>query len=369
MTISLGSSAWERCRLQGNRWFPEAAWESVAGSLSLDGSVWFENEMPGHCSRHIGNPSPRARNASINTRLQHVCHTGTMFPNHLNLPGFGLPAPNRKIVLLRTRLDRHCAAGCWERTMTGYDSAKSVFAEWGIDTEFAIARLQTIPISVHCWQGDDISGFEQGTGTSGGGILATGDHPGRARTPDELRADLDFAYSMIPGKHRLNLHAMYMDTDKSPDRDEIEYLHFESWVDWAKAHGIGLDFNPTFFAHAKADDNLTLSHPDKGIREFWIEHGRRTREIAARMGAELGSPTVNNIWVPDGFKDTPVDRMAARTRLEASLDEMLEVGQDKRHLLDAVESKTVRNRRRGLHDRKSRILLGICDPQGHNAVS
>ena len=223
--------------------------------------------------------------------------------------------------------------------MTSYNSAKSVFAEWGVDAESAIARLQTIPISVHCWQGDDISGFEQRTGASSGGILATGNHPGRARTPDELRADLDFAYSMIPGKHRLSLHAMYLDTDKSPDRDEIEYLHFESWVDWAKAHGIGLDFNPTFFAHAKADDNLTLSHPDKGIREFWIEHGRRTREIAARIGAELGSPTVNNIWVPDGFKDTPVDRMAARTRLEASLDEMLEDEKDKRHLLDAVESK------------------------------
>lgn len=220
-----------------------------------------------------------------------------------------------------------------------YDTAKAAFAEWGVDTEAALARLATIPISMHCWQGDDVVGFEKKTGSSGGGIQATGNHPGRARTPDELRADLEFAYSMIPGKHRLNLHAMYMDTDESPDRDEIEYRHFAPWVDWAKAQGIGLDFNPTFFAHAKADDNLTLSHPDKGIRDFWIEHGKRTRDIAARIGSELGSVCVNNIWVPDGYKDIPVDRMAARQRLEASLDEMLAPEQDPALMLDAVESK------------------------------
>lgn len=220
-----------------------------------------------------------------------------------------------------------------------YEQAKATFAEWGVDTEAAIARLGTIPISMHCWQGDDVVGFEAKTGSSGGGIQATGNHPGRARTPDELRADLDFAYSMIPGSHRLNLHAMYMDTDEAPDRDEIEYRHFAPWVDWAKGQGIGLDFNPTFFAHTKADDNLTLSHPDQGIRDFWIEHGRRTREIAARMGAELGSVAVNNIWVPDGYKDTPIDRMAARARLEASLDAMLAPPQDKAQMLDAVESK------------------------------
>ncbi|WP_300581220.1 L-rhamnose isomerase [Marivita sp.] len=220
-----------------------------------------------------------------------------------------------------------------------YDTAKAAFAEWGVDTEAALARLATIPISMHCWQGDDVVGFEKKTGSSGGGIQATGNHPGRARTPDELRADLEFAYSMIPGKHRLNLHAMYMDTDESPDRDEIEYRHFAPWVDWAKAQGIGLDFNPTFFAHAKADDNLTLSHPDKGIRDFWIEHGKRTRDIAARIGSELGSVCVNNIWVPDGYKDIPVDRMAARQRLEASLDEMLAPEQDPALTLDAVESK------------------------------
>ncbi|MBB97636.1 MAG: L-rhamnose isomerase [Rhodobacteraceae bacterium] len=220
-----------------------------------------------------------------------------------------------------------------------YDSAKQAFAEWGVDTDAAIDTLKTIAISMHCWQGDDVVGFETQTGSSGGGIQATGNHPGRARTPDELRADLDFAYSMIPGTHRLNLHAMYMDTDATPDRDEIEFAHFTPWVDWAKTSGIGLDFNPTFFAHAKADDNLTLAHPDQGIRDFWIEHGKRCREIAAQMGDALGSPAVNNIWVPDGFKDTPIDRMAARKRLEASLDAMFADPIDKARMLDAVESK------------------------------
>ncbi len=220
-----------------------------------------------------------------------------------------------------------------------YDFAKERFAEWSVDTEAALDRLAGIPISVHCWQGDDVVGFEKRTGTSGGGIQATGNHPGRARTPEELRADLEFAYANIPGRHRLNLHAFYLDTDEAPDRDAIEYRHFEPWVDWAKEQGLGLDFNPTFFAHQKADDNLTLSHPERGIRDFWIEHGRRTREIAARIGDALGSPAINNVWVPDGYKDIPVDRMAARRRLEASLDQMLTERHDKSHMLDAVESK------------------------------
>jgi len=224
-------------------------------------------------------------------------------------------------------------------TTTQYSLAREMFSEWQIDTEAAIAALSDIAISIHCWQGDDVVGFEKQTGTSGGGIQATGNHPGRARTPDELRADLESAFSLIPGSHRLNLHAMYFDTDQSPDRDAIEYHHFASWVDWAKEQKIGLDFNPTFFAHAKADDNLTLSHPSKGIRDFWIEHGKRCRDIAARFGAELNSPAVNNIWVPDGYKDIPIDRMAARQRLETSLDEMLKSPHDKSHMLDAVESK------------------------------
>lgn len=220
-----------------------------------------------------------------------------------------------------------------------YDLAREAYAQWGVDTDAALTALTAIPISVHCWQGDDVGGFEHRTGTSGGGIQATGNHPGRARNAGELRADLEFAFAQIPGKHRLNLHACYLDTTETPDRDQIEYRHFAPWVDWARAHGLGLDFNPTFFAHAKADDNLTLSHPDAGIRDFWIEHGRRCREIAARMGRELGSAAVNNIWVPDGSKDTPVDRMAARRRLEASLDAMLADALPKTELIDAVESK------------------------------
>ncbi|MEM9574404.1 MAG: L-rhamnose isomerase [Pseudomonadota bacterium] len=223
--------------------------------------------------------------------------------------------------------------------MSAYNTAVDRCSEWGVDAEDAIEHLKNIPISMHCWQGDDVVGFEKKSGSSGGGIQATGNHPGRARTPDELRADLEFAYSMIPGNHRLNLHAMYMDTDDNPDRDEIEYRHFSPWVDWAKEQEIGLDFNPTFFAHAKADDNLTLSHPDEGIRDFWIEHGKRTRNIAAQMGRELGSSCINNIWVPDGYKDIPIDRMAARARLEKSLDTMLGAQHDRAHLLDAVESK------------------------------
>lgn len=220
-----------------------------------------------------------------------------------------------------------------------YQSAKARFADWGVDTERAIAALLEIPISMHCWQGDDVRGFERRTGSAGGGIQATGNHPGRARTPDELRADLEFSYGLLPGKHRLNLHACYLDTPDAPDRDALEYHHFAPWVDWAKQQGLGLDFNPTFFAHAKADDNLTLSHPDQGIRDFWVEHGQRSREIAAQMGAALGSAVVNNIWVPDGFKDIPVDRMAARRRLDASLDAMLATRFDAAHLRDAVESK------------------------------
>ena len=218
-----------------------------------------------------------------------------------------------------------------------YESAKEHFATWDIDTEQALQRLSDISISVHCWQGDDVVGFENQTGLSGGGIQATGNHPGRARNPEELRNDLEFSFSKIPGKHRLNLHAMYMDTNETPDRDEIEYKHFETWVDWAKQININLDFNPTFFAHNKADDNLTLAHPNASIRDFWIEHGKRTREIASKIGAKMGSACINNIWGPDGYKDIPIDRMAARSRLEKSLDAILE--KPKQHLKDAVESK------------------------------
>ncbi|WP_116130726.1 L-rhamnose isomerase [Tropicimonas sp. IMCC34043] len=224
-------------------------------------------------------------------------------------------------------------------TRLDYSAAQAAFADWGVDSDAAIDRLADISISVHCWQGDDVAGFEGRSGSSGGGIQATGNFPGRARTPAELRADLEFAYSRIPGRHRLNLHASYLDSPETPARDALEYRHFSSWVDWAKHQGLGLDFNPTFFAHEKADDNLTLAHPDAGIRDFWIAHGEVCREISARIGQEMGSPCIMNIWVPDGFKDTPVDRLAARKRLEASLDRMLAKPFDKALMRDAVESK------------------------------
>jgi L-rhamnose isomerase len=221
-----------------------------------------------------------------------------------------------------------------------YPLAKERYAAMGVDTEAAMARLATIPISLHCWQGDDVGGFENtGEGLSGG-IAVTGNYPGRARTPDELRSDLDKALSLIPGKHRLNLHAFYGEFGgKKVDRDEIAPEHFSNWIAWAKAKGMGMDFNPTCFAHPKAADGFTLSHADKSIRDFWVEHCIRSREISAVMGKELGSPCVMNVWVPDGYKDTPVDRVSPRRRLEDSLDRIFTKAQDPAHMLDAVECK------------------------------
>jgi L-rhamnose isomerase len=221
-----------------------------------------------------------------------------------------------------------------------YSIAHEIYAEMGVDTEAVMARLATIPISLHCWQGDDVGGFENtGEGLSGG-IAVTGNYPGRARTPDELRADLDKALSLIPGKHRLNLHAFYGEFGgKKVERDEITPEHFTNWIVWAKENGMGMDFNPTCFAHPKAADGFTLSHSDKGIRDFWVEHCVRSREISAVMGRELGSPCVMNVWVPDGYKDTPVDRVSPRRRLEDSLDRVFSKAQDPAHMLDAVECK------------------------------
>lgn len=221
-----------------------------------------------------------------------------------------------------------------------YSSAKARYAEMGVDTEAALAKLATIPISLHCWQGDDVGGFENtGEGLSGG-IAVTGNYPGRARTPDELRADLDMALSLIPGKHRLNLHAFYGEFgDRKVDRDEIEPAHFANWIAWAKENGMGMDFNPTCFAHPKAADGFTLSNANQGIRDFWVEHCVRSRDISAVMGKELGSPCVMNVWVPDGYKDTPVERVAPRQRLSDSLDRVFAKAQDPAHMLDAVECK------------------------------
>lgn len=220
-----------------------------------------------------------------------------------------------------------------------YRIAKETFAEWGVDADGALERLAAVSISLHCWQGDDVTGFEAGVAPAGA-MTVTGNYPGRARTADELRADLDQAYALIPGKHRLNLHAIYAETGgRTVDRDALLPEHFARWIDWAKAGGIGMDFNPSFFAHPKAADGFTLASADDAKRKFWVEHGKRSREIAAAIAQALGTPAVNNVWVPDGYKDTPVDRKSPRERLERSLDEMFAAPVDGGPVLDAVEGK------------------------------
>jgi L-rhamnose isomerase len=226
-------------------------------------------------------------------------------------------------------------------TSADFRLARERYAALNVDVEVALKSLAQFPISLHCWQGDDVAGFELLRGDSlGGGLAVTGNYPGKARTPDELRADLEKALSLIPGKHRVNLHAMYGEFGgKRVDRDKIDVGHFKNWIAWAKAHGLGLDFNPTCFAHPKAADGFTLSHRDKDIRNFWIDHCRRSREIGAVMGKALGTPCVTNVWIPDGFKDTPADRQAPRERLVAALDEVFKNPLPARHNLDAVEGK------------------------------
>jgi len=220
-----------------------------------------------------------------------------------------------------------------------YEAARQRYAQLGVDTEQAIERLAKVAISIHCWQGDDVGGFESGEGLSGGGIMATGAYPGRARTADELRADLQKAMSLIPGKHRLNIHAMYAETNGKVQRNELEPEHFSAWIDWAKANGLGMDFNGTFFSHSKAESGFTLASADEGIRKFWVEHGIACRKIGAAMGKELGTPCVTNVWIPDGYKDIPVDRKGPRQRLKESLDQILAEKTDRKYLLDSVESK------------------------------
>ncbi|HEV3081937.1 MAG TPA: L-rhamnose isomerase [Gemmataceae bacterium] len=221
-----------------------------------------------------------------------------------------------------------------------YESARAAYASLGVDTEHALAVLRGVPISLHCWQGDDVGGFEKSGAELGGGLAVTGNYPGRARTPAELRADLDVALSLIPGRHRLNLHAMYAETGgQRVERNELEAAHFQSWIDWARAKRLGMDFNPTFFAHRKAADGFTLAHADAGIRRFWIEHGIVCRRIGAAIGKALGTPCVTNVWIPDGSKDTPVDRKGPRQRLAEALDAVFAEPLDPRHNLDAVESK------------------------------
>ena len=220
-----------------------------------------------------------------------------------------------------------------------YQLARERYAAFGVDTSAAMETLRSVPISLHCWQGDDVAGFEDPDRGLSGGIMATGNYPGKARNIDELRSDLDKAYSLIPGRHRLALHGSYLDAERRIPRDEIGPEHFASWVDWAKANDHGLDFNQTFFSHELADDGFTLAHADDGIRQFWIDHAIACRDIGAYFGAELGEACITNLWIPDGFKDSPADRLAPRQRLLESLDAVFEKDIDPALNLDAVECK------------------------------
>lgn len=221
-----------------------------------------------------------------------------------------------------------------------FEFAQESYAEVGVNINKAIDILSKIKVSMHCWQGDDVGGFENPDSGLDGGIQVTGNYPGKARTIDELKADLEKAYSFIPGKHKLNLHAFYADTKgRKIERNEIYPENFSTWVDWAKENGIGLDFNPTFFSHTKASDGFTLSHIDKGIRNYWIEHGIACRKIAEFMGKETGQTCITNFWIPDGYKDVPADRLSPRLRLKDSLDKIFKTDIENRYSKDAVESK------------------------------
>ncbi|MBY0147119.1 L-rhamnose isomerase [Neobacillus niacini] len=221
-----------------------------------------------------------------------------------------------------------------------FELAKQNYAKWGVDVEEVVEKLKNVPISIHCWQGDDVAGFEVNQNELSGGIDVTGNYPGKATNAEELRSDLEKALSLIPGKHRVNLHAIYAETNgEVVERDQLEPKHFENWVKWAKENGLGLDYNPTLFSHPKADDGLTLSHPNEEIREFWINHCIGSRKIGEYFGKELGTPALTNIWIPDGYKDIPSDRLTPRKRLKESLDKIFAVETDERYNLDAVESK------------------------------
>lgn len=220
-----------------------------------------------------------------------------------------------------------------------YALAKEQYAELGVDVEAALTSLQRTPISIQCWQGDDVNGFESTAGLSGG-IMATGNYPGRARTPEELRADAAKAFSLIPGKHRFSLHAIYLEHGgKKIERTDVAPVHFQGWMDWAAQLGIGLDFNSTFFSHPKSADGFTLSHRDEAIRRFWVEHGIACRKIGEAMGRRQGSPCIHNVWIPDGMKDVTIDRKGPREILRKSLDEMFAPAIDQKLSRDSVEAK------------------------------
>ncbi len=223
--------------------------------------------------------------------------------------------------------------------MTRYESAKELYAKFGIDTEAALAKLADTTISVHCWQGDDVGGFD-GDDALSGGIQTTGNYPGKARNPEELMADIDKAFSLIPGKKKLNLHACYAIFDGNrADRNALRPEHFAKWVEFAKERNIGIDFNPTFFSHPMVKDGLTLSSPDEEVRKFWVEHGKRCVELSDFFAKETGYPCVMNIWIPDGYKDIPADRLSPRLRFKKSLDEILEIPYDKNNVYITLESK------------------------------
>lgn len=217
--------------------------------------------------------------------------------------------------------------------------ASERYAAFDVDVRAAMQTLGAVAISLHCWQGDDVGGFEDPLRGLSGGIMATGNYPGKARTPEQLRSDLDKAYSLIPGTHRLNLHASYLESERKIPRNDIQPRHFQAWVDWAREKGHGIDFNPTLFSHPLADDGFTLSHADETVRNFWIEHCQACRDIGAYFGAELGTPCITNIWIPDGYKDLPADRLAPRQRLKDSLDKIFARPLDAAHHLDAIECK------------------------------
>ena len=224
--------------------------------------------------------------------------------------------------------------------MTAYEIAKKYYADLGVDTDKAIEKLKDITVSVHCWQGDDVTGFDSKEALSGG-IQTTGNYPGKACTPEQLMADIDKAFSLIPGKKKLNLHACYaiFENGEFADRDALKPDHFAKWVEFAKARNMGIDFNPTLFSHPMVKDNLTLSSPDENVRKFWIEHCRRCVEISEYFATETGIPCVMNIWIPDGYKDIPADRLAPRKRFKDSLDAILDMPYDKTKVYVTLESK------------------------------
>ena len=223
--------------------------------------------------------------------------------------------------------------------MARYAEAKEIYKSLGVDTEKALDTLKDISVSMHCWQGDDVTGFDNDDALSGG-IQTTGNYPGRARNIQELMDDMDKAMSLVPGKKKINIHASYAVFDgEKVDRDKLEPKHFKPWVDFAKKRNMGIDFNPTFFSHSMVKDNLTLSSPDEEVRKFWVEHGKRCIEISQYFAEETGYPCVMNVWIPDGYKDIPADRLSPRARFKKSLDEILDIPYDKKKVYITLESK------------------------------